>query len=138
VRVNRFETDPTDDPAVVVARVTCSAGTFVRSLGADLAEALGTVAHIRGLRRTRVGPYRIEECGPVDTAALVSPWDAVRTMPRVTVDADGASDVAHGRPLPCWDGDGPWAVAAPDGALVAVYESWRDGLAKPAVVLGAM
>lgn len=138
VRVYRFDVEAGEMPEVVRARVTCSSGTFVRSLGADLGSALGTVAHIRALRRTRVGPYGIGECAPPGDAALMSAWEAVRGMGRVDADADTVVDIAHGRPLPAWDGDGPWALAAPDGALLAVYEPWRDGLAKPAVVLGAM
>jgi len=34
-----------------------------------------------------------------------------------------------------WQGEGPWAVVAPGGALLAVYERHGEGRAKPAVVL---
>jgi len=138
VRVARFDVDAAEEPAVLRARVTCSSGTFVRTLGADLGAAAGTGAHIRGLRRTRVGPYGIDECTSPVEPRLLSAWEAVRGMTRVDVDADAAVDVSHGRPLSAWDGTGPWAIAGPGGALLAVYEPWRDGLAKPAVVLGAM
>ena len=43
--------------------------------------------------------------------------------------------MAHGKVLPTWDGAGPWAVADSGGGLLAVYEPFRPGLAKPAVVL---
>ena len=40
--------------------VSCGKGTYIRSLGRDLAQALGTVGHLSALRRTAVGPFREE------------------------------------------------------------------------------
>ena len=42
-------------------RVHCGRGTYIRSLARDLGVALGTVAHLGALRRTSVGPYRVED-----------------------------------------------------------------------------
>ena len=42
-------------------RVLCSAGPYVRVLAADLGEALGCGAHLGGLRRTRSGPFVLDE-----------------------------------------------------------------------------
>ncbi|MFQ6673504.1 MAG: tRNA pseudouridine(55) synthase TruB [Fidelibacterota bacterium] len=42
--------------------VTCSKGTYVRQLGADIARSLGTVGHLIFLKRIRVGNYSIEDC----------------------------------------------------------------------------
>ena len=63
------------------------------------------------------------------------PTEAVRGMDRVTVDAPGAALVANGRVLPAPPGAGPWAIVDEGGGLLAVYESFRAGQAKPAVVL---
>ena len=52
-----------------------------------------------------------------------------------TVDADTAALVANGRVLPPWAGVGPWAVVGPEGNLLAVYEPFRSGEAKPALVI---
>lgn len=41
-------------------RVRCSKGTYIRTLAEDIGSALGTVAHLRALRRTRVAPFGIE------------------------------------------------------------------------------
>jgi tRNA pseudouridine55 synthase len=51
-------------------RVDCSKGTYVRVLAAEVGEALGTVAHLEGLRRTRVGAFRVEEA--IAPAALLA------------------------------------------------------------------
>lgn len=41
--------------------VKCSKGTYIRCLARDIAEAMGTCAHLFALRRTAVGPYRLED-----------------------------------------------------------------------------
>lgn len=45
----------------VTFRVSCSTGTYIRSLARDLGEALGTGAHLEELRRTAVGNFRVED-----------------------------------------------------------------------------
>jgi tRNA pseudouridine55 synthase len=42
-------------------RIQCSKGTYVRSLAHDLGEAVGAGAHLTALRRTAIGPYRVED-----------------------------------------------------------------------------
>ncbi len=51
-------------------RVSCSAGTYIRTLAADVAAALGTVGHLARLRRERVGPFSVADAFPVPGAAL--------------------------------------------------------------------
>jgi len=55
VTVHHFEVAATADPAVYEASVSCSSGTYVRALAADLGTALGGGAHLRDLRRVAVG-----------------------------------------------------------------------------------
>ena len=43
-------------------RVNCSKGTYIRQLGADIAEKLDTVGHLTNLTRTTVGEYKLEDC----------------------------------------------------------------------------
>ncbi len=49
------------DLPVIVFDVTCSEGTYVRTLGADIAQGLGTAGTLQALRRTRVGSIHVEE-----------------------------------------------------------------------------
>jgi tRNA pseudouridine55 synthase len=133
VRVDRFDVMPTDDPSVLAIDVECSSGTYVRTLAADLGHLLGGGAHLRGLRRTAVGPFTIEEAAPPDACELLAVEAAVRALDHVTIDEPTRRLVANGRVLPRWPGDGPWAVMC-EGTLVAVYEAHGDA-AKPSVVL---
>ncbi|HYE96513.1 MAG TPA: tRNA pseudouridine(55) synthase TruB [Rubricoccaceae bacterium] len=49
--------------------VECSKGTYVRSLAHDVGQALGVGAHLVALRRTAIGPYRVEDAFALDTLA---------------------------------------------------------------------
>jgi tRNA pseudouridine55 synthase len=135
VTIHRFEVFDTASPGVLAIDVTCSAGTYVRSLAADLGRLLGGGGHLRNLRRVASGGFTVEEAAPPDAAVLLAPNAATRGMETVTVDARTAALVRNGRVLTAWDGSGPWAVVDRAGDLLAVYERFRDGQAKPAVVL---
>jgi tRNA pseudouridine55 synthase len=133
VRVDRFDITPSraGEPGVLRISVDCSSGTYVRVLAADLGAALGGGAHLRRLRRTRVGSFTLAEAGTIDDAPVLPPAVAVRDLPPVTVDADAARLVSFGRPLPAdLVPDGLVAVLDASGDLLAVYEDRR-----PAVVM---
>ena len=48
-------------PPELTIEVTCSKGTYIRSLARDLGVEMGSGAHLTGLRRTRIGRYMVEE-----------------------------------------------------------------------------
>lgn len=52
-------------------RIVCSKGTYIRALARDIGEALGSGAHLTGLRRTRVGDIRVEDCLSVEKAVEI-------------------------------------------------------------------
>ena len=135
VHIARFELDATDDPGVLRAMVDCSSGTYIRTLADDLGRMLGGAAHLRNLRRTRVGRFTLEHAQPPDAATLLPVETAVWHLAAVTVDDPTAELIAHGRVLAAWPGEGPWSVFGAEGDLLAVYELFRVGEAKPVVVL---
>ena len=49
-----------DTVSTMVVRVVCSKGTYIRSLARDIARKSGSVAHLSALRRTRTGPFLLE------------------------------------------------------------------------------
>ena len=144
VRIDRFDIETTGDAGVWAMHVTCSSGTYVRSLGDDLGRLLGGGAHIRNLRRHRVGRFTEEMCCALDSPVLVDEEELVEHLARVDVDDATAAKIANGAMLAVdlgFAGEGPWRVHGPGGGLLAVYEpSGRmsdDGvvLVKPSVVL---
>ena len=136
IHVYEFGVEPTDDPMVLRAHVRCGGGTYVRTLGADLGRLLGGGAHIRTLRRHAIGPYSLDESCTVDAPVLLPVIHAVRGMEQHVLSAAEIDDVLYGRVRESWPGDGPWAALDDAGELIAVFEKWRDTLAKPTVVFG--
>lgn len=135
VTVHRFEVHPGPTDGVLRIEVDCSAGTYVRTLAADLGRLLGGGAHLRGLRRTAVGRFTIDEAAPPDECVLLPVVEAVRALDRIVIDAETAAAVGNGRPLPAPAGSGPWAVIGPNDELLAVYEAGDSGRARASVVL---
>ncbi|XP_077227500.1 pseudouridine synthase family protein [Tasmannia lanceolata] len=63
-RISIFQFDierSLDDRQNLIFRVTCSKGTYIRSLCADLGKALGSCAHLTALRRDSIGPYSADD-----------------------------------------------------------------------------
>jgi len=52
-------------PPDAVVRVACGKGAYMRSLARDLGRVLGCLAHLVALRRTAVGPYRVDQATPL-------------------------------------------------------------------------
>ena len=144
VTVYRFDLQPGDEPGVLRAAVECSTGTYVRSLAADLGTALGGGAHLRHLRRTRVGSFGLAEACTLEqltTDRILTPAQALRDLPQVEVGSEVARLVTHGLALDRVSigasGDGPWALVDRRGQLLAVYEATGTDRLVAAVVLAA-
>ncbi|MBU7439348.1 tRNA pseudouridine(55) synthase TruB [Paraburkholderia fungorum] len=93
----------------VTFRVTCSKGTYVRTLAEDIGEALGCGAHLVALRRTGVGALTLENSVTLDALsdateserdAWLQPVDALlSTFPPVTLNEDATRRFLHGQRL---------------------------------------
>ena len=138
ITVSAFEVEATPDPMIWKASVSCSSGTYVRSLGADLGAFLGGGAHIRNLRRIQSGHYTIDESLPIDEAPLLPVEELVRGMNRVVLLNEVVRPIENGGRLASdrVEGPGPWALFGPSGTLLAVHEK-RGGRVVPSVVLPA-
>lgn len=59
-------------------RVHCSKGTYVRTLAQDIGRRLGCLAHLSALRRTRIGPFSIEQAVGLEALqAMTAPQSAL-------------------------------------------------------------
>lgn len=127
------------EPPSVEFRVVCSSGTYVRALARDLGQALGTGAHLTGLRRTRVGPFRVERAipgsfaDPVPAEAWLTPLEALAGITRVEVGEEDASRIVKGQRIPLADLPAGRAAVHVAGRLLAVGEG-RDGIFHPRTV----
>ncbi len=92
-----------DDRTVVDldVAVDCSSGTYIRALARDLGDGLGVGGHLTRLRRTRVGPFTVDEARALDEPGepLSMGTVAARCFATVELDSARAVDVRHGRRL---------------------------------------
>lgn len=120
--------------------VSCSGGTYVRTLISDLADALGTGAYLTALRRTSVGHLGLEGSFPeTDLEAgdpverLIPAREVVTHLPAVEVPAAARREVCNGRALDDCGQQGTFRVEA-GGELLGIYRE-REGTARAEVVL---
>ena len=139
VTVYRFDLAETGDPMVLRCAVECSAGTYIRSLAADLGTALGGGAHLHGLRRTAIGSFTDKMAQPLEKVELRAAADLLGDLEVVVVDEAMSLDVRYGRVFPVDQlgatGEGPYPLVDANGELLAVYEPHRGDTVKPAVVV---
>jgi len=133
--------------------VVASSGFYVRSLAHDIGQRLGCGAHLEALRRTRVGPFRVEDAATLDALQaaevpaerLISMNVLLGEMPAVGLSEEGIRRAGHGNSLGPRHLVGPAPAGAgahtrmrllgADGGLLAVAE-WRpDGFLHPLLVL---
>lgn len=129
--------------------VTCSAGTYIRTLAHDLGERLGCGGHLRELRRLRSGPFTIDMAIPLPAADREAGADMLRErlipierldlgIPRLHVRSEHEASIHQGRAI-LVDGQAPGvlcSLVAEDGRLLAVAEAIEGGRrVQPRIVL---
>ena len=120
--------------------VVCSAGTYVRTLAHDIGASLGCGAHLRTLRRTEAGGFRLDDTIDLDSVdrRAAPPCGLIGGAP--ASDEGGRREarayVADGRPLPAPAelGDGDAHRRLQDGELLAVYRRSGDRILADRVV----
>jgi tRNA pseudouridine55 synthase len=132
------------DPAAGTAtfEVSCSSGTYVRSLISDLAQALGSGAYLTALRRTRVGDLLVKDASPPEDLdepplnnRIIQPMVVLRGLPAVEVAEEERVRVCNGRKFGAFGVEGSYRVMT-GGELLAVYRD-EGAEARAEVVLCA-
>lgn len=120
------------DLPLFTMRVTCGKGTYVRTLAADIGDALGCGAAVARLVRTRVGPYRLEAAVPWEEIRrartgewlrerILPPDTALMAFPAVRLEGAAVRRFVNGQPASAaGGGQGLVRVYAPDGRLLGV------------------
>jgi tRNA pseudouridine55 synthase len=139
---------------IVLLRIECSAGFYVRSLAHDLGARLGIGAHLAGLRRTRSADFSLDRAVPLETIerdrartieAIVPPSQMLARMSAIVLTTEGVRRAGHGRDLgPPHFVDRPEAgvhawlrLLDSSGELIGLAEPARTpGLLHPSVILG--
>jgi tRNA pseudouridine55 synthase len=149
-RLELVDFAPSSYPEVVF-RTVCSTGTYVRTLGDDIAQALGGRAHLSALRRVRNGSLHVDNALGMDEIEaavtdntivdrVLSPRDGLPDLPEIVVGDEIAAGVRNGLSFPAvaFQADlpdsGPIRIVDSDGSLGAIYRI-EAGKAAPEVVV---
>lgn len=129
-----------DGPDRLRFSVSCSKGTYVRVLAADVGATLHGVAHLASLRRTAVGPFTLDQATPLDAACepgvtlpVLSVEDATRAYRTFAVSVETATHLRRGQQAglsalpPAREDEETARVLDQDGRLVALLTADRAG-----------
>jgi tRNA pseudouridine55 synthase len=145
VHIHAFELMAFSNPRLVVD-VTCSKGTYIRTLAEDLGEKLACGAHVSALRREQVGAYRLADAWSIPELERVAehgdealdkvllPLDsALEFMPRLALSEDAVYYLARGQPVqvPRAPTSGLLRLYAEGEKFVGVGEILDDGRVAP-------
>lgn len=123
------------EPPYLSLQIHCSSGTYIRSLGHDLGEALGCGGHLSALRRLAVGDFDIETAVPLNDLTpenmndhLLPPDTAVRHLPRLNLSETAAADILQGKRIPKTSGSSTELVRAygADGQFLGIVAADGD------------
>jgi len=130
-------------PPLLEFQVTCSKGTYIRTLAEDIASALGSCAHLASLRRLKVGLFEEREMVSLESVQeaveagrhldLLLPVDAgLMNWPVVILDQEGGTKFQHGNPAPMAGLTEPAVrVYGPENQLLGLGEVRPDGMVYP-------
>ena len=121
-------------PPEAQVRVRCTSGTYVRGLCHDVGQRLGCGAALAQLRRTAVGPHRVEDAAAVqefetaqDVESRLIPLSVALDLPEVTVQTASRASMISGNPLtgadlvtPCTAQEGWVQIKSDSGELLGL------------------
>ena len=147
VHIHATELLSYDFPRLSV-KIYCSAGTYIRSLAADLGRTLRTGAYLAELRRLCAGGLGLDRALTLDQVAslsrvgqiekaLVHPRLALSELAAVELNEGKLVDFAHGKAIEHPVGAGPYAVCAvfDDAQTLFGLARWEKGALRPLCVL---
>ena len=133
IKISALDLESYDGSELTIT-VACSKGTYIRVLAEDIGKALGCGATLAGLRRTKVGRYRVEDASTLEVLsemnedermARLLPVDALLAgLQSCALDADSTSQVVRGQAVGCPEGLGPGLIRlyGPGEAFLGVAE----------------
>lgn len=132
----------------LVLEIECSSGTYIRSLGRDIAESLGTCAVMSALERTAIGSMAIEDAVDVDRLQqldelLLPPLPLVETLRRIELTEFEISRLHHGQMIAVqesriressaavYPSESEVVGIAEAGHIVSILQALDEGVLKP-------
>jgi tRNA pseudouridine55 synthase len=126
IELEKFDASEAYPTATI--RVTCHAGTYIRTLAEDIAAKLDGYAYLTGLQRTKNGNVNIDDTMSLEELSsladpftkMISPHDALSHLPSFEITETQAQDIIHGKGLIC-DDDQQSIASQTDTSYFFVY-----------------
>ena len=115
----------------ILFEVTCSKGTYIRTLGKDIADKIGCGGHLTLLTRTRIGSFKLKDAKNIDDVEitdLISVSDALSFFPSLIVDSFLEKKVRNGVKLTLKTNEERILLRSLTNEPLAIYEKREDGL----------
>ncbi len=140
VKIHELSVSDGPENNVFTLRVKCGSGTYIRSLVSDIAQQAGSLGHVGTLRRTAIGSHNEIEASQVEEAAIIKLTEGLKDYEMIQVDDTMRDRIKVGavvktEELSPTKPQGPWAIVDSEQNLLAMYENFKTGTLKPAVVL---
>ena len=125
---------------VFTLKVKCGSGTYIRSLVSDIAQQAGSLGHVGTLRRTAIGSHNETDASQIEKAVIIELTEGLKDYEMIQVNDTMKERIKVGavvrtEELSPVKPEGPWAIVDSGQNLLAMYENFKTGTLKPAVVL---
>ena len=125
---------------VFTLKVKCGSGTYIRSLVSDIAQQAGSLGHVGTLRRTAIGSHNEIDASRIEKAVIIELTEGLRDYEMIQVNDTMKERIKVGavvriEELSPVKSQGPWVIVDSEQNLLAMYENFKTGTLKPAVVL---
>lgn len=121
----------------ITCKISCSKGTYIRTLIDDLGKLLGCGAHVTSLRRTIAGPFTLEQSTSLASlsdmqdlsSVLLPPESLLINLPKVVLTAEQSLYLRHGRRVQLNHGhnQGIICLMTDENVLLGIGEANNDG-----------
>lgn len=122
------------DQTSLTARIECSGGTYIRSLGRDLGRLSNSAAHVSALRRVSSGRFSVADASSLEALrerryTLLDMRSAIASLPTQSLSLDELGRVTHGNPVSATVDGARAALVTTSGKLAAIAvragDSWQ-------------
>ena len=140
IKIHELSVSDGPESNVFTLKVKGGSGTYIRSLVSDIAQQAGSLGHVGTLRRTAIGSHNEIEASQVEEAVIIKITEGLKDYEMIQVDDTLRDRVKVGAVLKTEELSptkprGPWAIVDTEQNLLAMYENFKTGTLKPAVVL---
>jgi len=123
---------------ILKLEIECGSGTYIRAIGRDIAQKLGSIATMTSLIRTKIDSYDVEDCYNIndinDIQKVIIPIKNVLHYPILELQENDKDKILNGQKLPISKNDGIYMLE--DDCDIVALVVIKENIAKMSLFLG--